>query len=306
VNIWFGFAGTLKSMLLMDQAVCIAAGLDWLPPAPWKEGACTGMKTAPVPTMWLDFDQGARLTHERFAALCRGRKIPADIPLYYYSMPHPWLDASQPGSIEAMVLRAKEWGVQNIYIDNLGVVSGGADENSAEMIQVMSALRRLSEGAGAAVNTIHHARKSNGFNGRAGEAMRGHSSIEAMIDMSFEVVREAYSDLVTVKPAKMRRREVLPFSAIWTYEDNENDELVSAGFFGAEAEDDQSNLAIDREIHLALLGTVLNKTDLTAAVKKALEEVGVNRIRGRIERLAASGKLICSPGSKTEQFYRWA
>ncbi len=306
VNIWFGFAGTLKSMLLMDQAVCIAGGLDWLPPPPWKEGAGAGMKTDPVPTMWLDFDQGALLTHERFAALCRSRGIPTNIPLYYYAMPHPWLDATNPGSIEAMIERARDWGVHNIYIDNLGVISGGADENSAEMIVVMSALRRLSEGAGAAVNTIHHSRKSNGFSSRAGESLRGHSSIEAMLDMSFEVVREAYSDLVTIKPAKMRRKEVLPFSAQWTYEGNENDELVSARFFGAEAEDDQSNAAIDREINLALMGTIMNKSDLAAAVKKALTDVGINRIRSRIERLAATGKLIRTQGSQTEQLYRRA
>ena len=306
VNIWFGFAGTLKSMLLMDQAVCIAGGMDWLQPAPWKESDPTGMKTDPVPTMWLDFDQGTLLTHERFAALCRWRDIPTHIPLYYYSMPHPWLDATDPGSIEAMILRAREWGVHNIYIDNLGVISGGADENSAEMIKVMSGLRHLSEGAEAAVNAIHHSRKSNGFNSRTGETMRGHSSIEAMIDMSFEVVREAYSDLITVKPAKMRRKDVLPFSAVWTYEDNDNDELVSAGFFGTEAEDDQSNTAIDREINLALMGTVMNKTDLATAVKKALNDVGVNRIRNRIDRLTAAKKLIRSQGSKTEQLYRRA
>ena len=50
----------------------------------------------------------------------------------------------------------------------------------------------------------------------------------------------------------------------------------------------------------------MNKTDLTAAVKKALNNVGVNRIRNRIECLAAARKLIRSQGCKTEQLYRRA
>ncbi len=39
LNILYGAPGTLKSFLLADLAVCVAGGLEWLPPAPWLNGS---------------------------------------------------------------------------------------------------------------------------------------------------------------------------------------------------------------------------------------------------------------------------
>ena len=54
-------------------------------------------------------------------------------------------------------------------IDNLGTVSGGRDENSSEMVDVMANLRWAAQESGATIWIIHHARKGTGTtNGREG------------------------------------------------------------------------------------------------------------------------------------------
>lgn len=305
VNIVYGSPGTLKSFLLADLAICAAAGIEWLPPAPWINGnIATAITTRQCPAMWLDFDNGQRRTHDRIGALARARELPIETPITYYSMPSPWLDATNKNSIGALSLRVQDKGGKLVIIDNLGVVSGSADENSSEMSQVMSLFRQLAEETGAAVVLIHHQRKGNGTTGRAGDTLRGHSSIEAAIDLGLLIEREELADTITLKATKVRGADVLPFSAVFTYEDNPAGDLLTAKFFGTATEDLQSNPAIKREIKAALYGTTMNKTELTGAVKTILPDVGKNRIRDMIDRMATGGELLMISGQRTEKVYR--
>ena len=309
LNIPYGAPGTLKSFLMADLAVCVAAGVDWLPPAPWIDGnQARAIKTHQCPVMWLDFDNGRRRTHDRFAALGHARDLPPDIPLFYYSMPSPWLDASDNASIGDLALRIKDAGAKLVVVDNLGVVSGDADENSAEMGQVMSRFRQVAEDAGSVIIPVHHQRKSTGSTGRAGDALRGHSSIEASLDLALWIEREEYGDICTIKATKTRGDIVLPFSAAFTYDHDEAGELIKAKFYGIAAEDTRSGPAIERAILTVLQGTSMNKTDLTNAVKEELKDEagkapGVNRIRDMVDRLTTIGKLKTTPGERTERIY---
>ena len=72
LNIIYGAPGSLKSFLAADMAVSIAAGLPWLPEAPWQPGA-VAIPTRQAPVMWLDFDNGRNRTDDRFEALEIGR-----------------------------------------------------------------------------------------------------------------------------------------------------------------------------------------------------------------------------------------
>lgn len=312
LNILYGAPGTLKSFLLADLAVCVAGGLEWLPPAPWLNGSRgqaggRGIPTLRRPVMWLDFDNGRRRTHDRFGALGRARALPPDAPLFYYSMPSPWLDASDKASVGALAARIREFGVHLVMIDNLGVISGDAEENSGDMARVMSEFRQLAEETGAAVVLVHHQRKSNGSLGRAGDTLRGHSSIEASLDLALLVDREDLADTVTLRATKVRGADVLPFSAVFTYENRADGELHKACFYGITADDTRSGGAIEREIFAALAGAAMNKTDLAKRVKEALPEVGINRIRDYIDRLAASQRLkVASGRNNTERIYQLA
>ena len=303
LNIVYGASGDLKSLLMGDCSASIAGGSGWLPPAPWKAGA-QPFTTLQVPVMWLDFDNGPDLTHERFAALGRHYSLPGGAPFYYYSMPTPWLNARDKASIGALINRSKKLGIRLLFIDNLSTVSGDADENSVQMVKVMSHFRQLAVDANTAVVLIHHQRKSSGVTSRAGDKLRGHTSIEAALDLALLVEREPNSDIVTIRSTKTRGVDVYPFSAAFTYEHDNHGDLYKAAFYGLELEDTSSGAAIEREILDALKDTEMNKTKLTNTVKEQLPKVGVNRIRDRIDRLEAEKKITSTQGNRTERIYK--
>jgi hypothetical protein len=233
LSIVYAAPGALKSFLLADMSVCTTLGVPWLSGVGVED--VMSFATVQIPTMWLDFDNGTRRTHNRFAALARAYNAPADAPLYYVSMPNPTLDASSTEAMGALAERIISRGVKLCIIDNLGLISGATDENSGNMIAVMAGLRWLAEFTGAAIVVIHHQRKSApmGKGGREGETLRGHSSIEASLDLSLLVMREDATNNLIVKPTKTRDVEVSPFGAMFTYSHREGtNELDTARFFG--------------------------------------------------------------------------
>ena len=199
LNIMYAAPGNFKSYILADLAICVSSGKPWLEPAPWEdEGEAIPTKQCTV--MWLDFDNGIDETHERFEYLGRGHDLNVDSSkLVYYSMPSPWLDASKLEHIGELSKRIKNNDARLVIIDNLGVVSGGIDENSNQMVQVMSNFRRLAEETRAAIVIIHHQRKGTITNSRVGDSLRGHSSIEAAINIALRIDREPYDNTVKIE-----------------------------------------------------------------------------------------------------------
>lgn len=301
LGILYGSPGDFKSMLMQDLLICILMGKHWLEVAKWQKGG-SPIPTIQSPAIWIDQDQGIDEIYTRFAALGKAHKAPPDIPLKVYSFQNPPLDASDPASVAMLAARIEGAGL--VVIDNLGTISGGIEENASGMRLVMSNLRWLAETTGAAIVLIHHQRKSNGAIGaRAGDALRGHSSIEAALDYALLVTREPYSDQITVKSTKSRSREIAPFTAYFAYTTNGAGDLETAQFYSIEPEDNASNYAIEREIKAALEGNPMTITALWQAVKTALPEVGRPRILDQIRKLEDDHRIIMMPGVKNAKVY---
>lgn len=298
VNILYGAPGTLKSMVLADLLVCVAAGVPWLESLPGQPGK--GFATKQAPVLWIDFDNGKRRTDNRFEAFARERGISPDVPLTYYTMPSPWLDASDERAVDALIARVQEHGAGVLVIDNLGLINGGTDENSAEMTVVMGNLRRLVEATGVALIVIHHQRKTNMTGARAGDSLRGHSSIEAALDLALLVEREEGASSVRIKSTKTRGADVAPFGALWTFQHKpDSKELETARFWGELVEDLTSDKAVRRAILDCLKHNAgITKGEIVKGVKETLEAVGVNRIRANIDRLAAERAIRKIAGGK--------
>lgn len=302
----YGPPGSLKSLFVAYVAICVAAGIPCLPPPPdhLKPGA---RLTVQSPVLWCDFDNGLRRTADRFDALGKANKLPADTPLFYVSMPVPWLDASNSGAMMDLLNRVTARSVRLVVIDNLGTVSGKADENSGEMIGVMSHMRRLVEESGATVVLLHHERKGNGTLGRAGETLRGHSSIEASLDLALLVSRDPHSDSIEIKSTKTRDIDVADFGATFTYAwKPDSKDLETASFWGNEIEDLTSNRAIEGAIVDVLKDHApvkMSKSALKAAVKAALPDVGVNRIGNVADRMATARKIAATQNNGTSRQY---
>ncbi len=82
---------------------------------------------------------------------------------------------------------------------------------------------------------IHHERKSNGLQSRAGRSLRGHSSIESAIDLALRVDRQEDTNFITIQSTKSRDCVVPVFGAEFRYEHKTGTkELAEAGFFKIE------------------------------------------------------------------------
>lgn len=234
VSIWYGYPGSLKSNLVLDMAMAIATGKNWLPGMPNSTSKFPGYKVVKVPILWLDIDNGEDVVEERMRAF--GSVYGASALTDFYYMPYPDIRAISDRAMVDLTdylqqfLLSKSIGYPLIVLDTLLRAAKVKDENSSEMDTVMRNLRKMSEVLKATMTLISHSNKVN--NGRAGNALRGHSSIEGGVDSVFRVSRENNSDIVEVTNEKARRKPVDPFSARWTYTaDPVSDELLSARFY---------------------------------------------------------------------------
>lgn len=292
LNIVYGYSGCLKSLLVTDAAMCVAADMRWLPSI---DGG-TGFPVKPGPVVWVDQDNGAWRTHEHVGALGRSRRVSEDAPVHYVSLPVPLLQASDDRLVDELIELVRPIGPLMIAFDNLGTISGGLDENSSSMIRVMSNLRRLAEATSSAVLVIHHERKGDKtkWSSRAGNALRGHSSIEASLDLALRVERKGKRPVVKVSSTKERGPLIDDFGAVFQYEHKPGTEdLFTARFYGCEPEAD----AKEQEILLAIdevlrTGKIMGIVAFTGAVHERLDRIGEPKIRTVLDRERAAGRIV--------------
>ena len=231
----YGAPGGLKSLFMQDLAVCVAAGIPWLEPLPGGRGEGGAYPVKQAPVLWMDQDNGRNRLRERFGALLRARNL-SDVPLQAVSLPVPPFDASKQEDAELLTAQIGALEAGLCVIDNLGTVSGGRDENSSDMVGVMANLRWAAEETGAAIIVIHHPRKGGAGNGggREGDRLRGHSSIEASLDLALSTERDG--DDLTAQSTKTRDDPVKPFTVRWTFERTPHGALDRARFWHVRTE----------------------------------------------------------------------
>lgn len=292
VSITYGQPGCLKSMLLTDAMMHVAAGFSWL-----------GRSVVQSPCLWVDFDNGRRRTHERIEAHARHLGISPTTPFYYVSMPTPMLDAGDVESMEQLKQLINNLGAKFVVIDNLGVVSPNTDENGDGMANVMSNFRRLAEDTGAHITLIHHQRKSTGT-GSKGESLRGHSSITAAIDLALLITREANSDVIEIRSTKTRDVDVYPFGAEYRYEHRDGtSELYKAGFVPFEVDDKSSAEALKNGIiEIVKENRLINQTGIVEKAK-ALFGIGRSKTLTIIAKLEEGKALLFESGTGREKQY---
>lgn len=293
LSIVYGAPSTLKSMLLGDLITHIAGGVSWL-----------GRGVLQSPVLWIDFDNGKRRTHERFESLGRAAKITTEAPLYYTSMPNPWLDAGDEADMKALKRRILSCQAKFIVIDNLALIAPNADENSDGMVKVMGNLRNLSEQTGAAIVSIHHQRKSSSDK-RVGETLRGHSSIEAAIDLALLIEREEGSNIIRIHSTKTRDVEVLPFAAEYRFEHKpDNTELKTSYFVLVENDNQLPGKQLEETIvSIVKEAQRINQSKIVEEVKKKHARIGEKHIRGIIDKLEKNGHLKWVPGPRGAKVY---
>ena len=259
--------GDLKSMFLMDMAVCVAAGKPFATSLP-NSDTFSGFPVTQGPVVWFDKDNGIDVMMERFAAFGKAHNAP-DAPVYFTAFPKP--DIKAANGLEQIAAAIRETKAVLVIFDNLLRIAGVDDENSSEMDKAMSALRWVAEDTRAAVVVIHHSRKD--ATGRNGDKVRGHSSILGSLDAAYMVERKDGSDEITVQEGKQRRKKGVPTTFLWTYE--AEGEVLKAGRFYALSETDKLKAKARRE------GDELEKLkdEVVALLKQRGEPMDTDEIR---------------------------
>lgn len=301
LSIFYGHPGSLKTMVLLDMALCVAAGLPWLGGLPGK--VISPFQTMPSPILWIDQDSGEDEVRRRIQAITQGLGIPPQQPIHFHlaSFLNPAFHADDQKAVNRMIAKAKKHQAKLIVIDCLNAISGSADENSPEMANVMHGLRQLAEKTGAAVIVIHHC--------PLGEVrLRGHSSINGALDLALAITRESpESQDVTFKSTKSRKHQVKPFWAFFAYE-QAGDDLASARFFGtgkpAPKPDDLKAEDLARYYIDLIQPDKLNQQQIIEAVKaECPSPLGVNSIRKGLQVMVDEGDILEQIGDKNAKIY---
>jgi len=161
----YGFAG--KTLIAQSLALSVASGKDL-----WGV-----FHVARGRALHLDFEQGDRLTRERYQRLAAGidldwRDLGND--LHAAIMPPVYLD--DPNAED--VYRRTMDGFSLVVVDSLRAAAPRADENSSDVRRYIDLLSRVAEKTGSLVVFLHHSRKpTEDQAGGAKMAVRGSSAI---------------------------------------------------------------------------------------------------------------------------------
>lgn len=319
LSIVYGGPGSLKSMILADMAVCVAAGKVWLEALPGDSGGGVSFVTHQAPVLWLDFDNGEKRTRRRMAAIGRGHEVPGDAALHYISMAMPWLDASDISMVKEVRKFVSAGGYRLVIIDNLGLINGGLEENSSEMSQVMGALRWLSEKANCAVILIHHQRKGSTTSNtadagaRKGDSLRGHSTIEASLDLALLIERRGREDTIIAYPTKTRDFHRFDFfGALWSFEHFPEGDRMKWGRFWSRSVatgEEAVNMAIMTQVKVELRGRdwtaaadIVQLVRDSMAAKPGGKAPGINKVRGLLREMGQEGMLMARGKTKNLEY----
>ena len=124
----------------------------------------------------LDYEQGARLTRERYQKIARAHGVgPDDLGdrLAVVSLPPVYLDS--PGAEDLLSREAD--GHKLVIVDSLRAAAPSVDENSSDIRRVLDTMTRASERTGAAFVVVHHATKPSETKRAVRYSLRGSGAL---------------------------------------------------------------------------------------------------------------------------------
>jgi hypothetical protein len=221
-------------------------------------------------------------------------------------MPNPPLIAHDIDSMMILHEIIYEYGARLVVIDNLGLITGDVEENNAMMAQIMGNLRTVAERTGAALVVIHHQRKGGAQNSRAGDALRGHSSIAAAIDLGLHITREGDASELMIRSTKTRGVDVPSAMARFGYEHRPGtNDLAQAWFNGVEMRRGENPVRDSILFYVEGNGEITH-TKLVQSVYEDLNgEASRSKIRAWIDDMAnISGELEVDKGLNNAKIFR--
>jgi hypothetical protein len=279
----YGFTG--KTVALQSAAIAIASGQRvW--------GAFAARRGR---VLHIDYEQGARLTRERYQRLAMAMMVTPDElegRLELVSLPQVYLDS--PAAEGFLVDKVK--GFDLAIVDSLRAAGPTLEENDSAVRGMLDGLNRVSERTGCCFVVVHHARKpSQNATGGAKMAIRGSGAI--FDACSSVLILEAEKGQPTkVTHEKARASGVCTDDFVLHVEDQEIDGNPRAGLIVTAERRPAAATPAASGVFRAVMERVLNELIKgPAATKSALvERVAGNRTAkfGAIDQLLADGKIV--------------
>jgi hypothetical protein len=166
-TLWAGYGFSGKTVAAQSAAIAIATGRRVWEAFTARQGR----------VLHIDYEQGARLTRERYQRLAAAQSITPDElagRLVLTSMPQIYMD----GPTVEPFLKGKVEGFDLVIVDSFRASGQAIEENDSSARGVLDMFNRVSGATGAAIVVIHHARKpSKDSAGGARMAIRGSGAI---------------------------------------------------------------------------------------------------------------------------------
>jgi len=184
-----GDAGVGKTFLLIDMAVCLSIGKDWM-----------GRKTKQCSILILDEESGSRRLMERIVYAANYHDV-KEAPIFFMGGGFDITDERHEAELKKAIT---EKNIKLLLIDSFSQVIGGKDENSAsEMNFVMNRLKAIIRETGCSVIFLHHLTKTG--------SNRGSSAIRAAVDFMISVSKSGDFITLTTKNAQTgKTRDTAP------------------------------------------------------------------------------------------------
>ena len=167
VTIIAGYGYSRKTLYAQALALAIASG----------SRALGVYSTTQAPVLHIDYEQGTRITRERYQRLARAAGVNlAEALLHVVTFPRFKLNDPRAQEVIAEMLEKTKAGL--VIIDSFRASVAGIDENSSEIREHIDMVGREVKRVKAAAEFIHHARKP-AADGKAGGkySLRGNGAI---------------------------------------------------------------------------------------------------------------------------------
>ncbi len=195
--LFYGPENSFKSFLVLDMALCAAAGLPW---ASYGAQNDTGgyAPARPLTTVYLAGEGSHGIERKRRPAWRETREIASALPFYTVNeMPF----FSQVEEVEGLIADIREAGIvpDIIVIDTAARAMVGLDENSAKDTGLfVAACDRLKREFRCCVVVVHHTGK------KESHGARGSTNLPASFDARFKVTADNSSLVATIKNEKQK------------------------------------------------------------------------------------------------------
>lgn len=291
----YGYSG--KTLALQSLLLSVAAGLPVWGVYQAKRGR----------VLHIDYEQGSRLTRERYQRLAAAMMIDPDElhgQLELVSMPALYLDHASAERI----LTEKCAGVKLCCIDSLRACAPSLDENDSKFRGVLDMLTRISERTGCCFVMVHHARKpTENAPGGSKMSIRGSGAIfDACSSVLVFEGEKGKPVKVNHEKARTRGKPCDPFEL--HIEDTDANGIPNGGVL-VRAEGLSDAPRRDRAKELEEISTAIleaAKAHPGSSKRGLYEHVGGTRSRvyDRIDGLVEERRLVAQPNGQKGELYR--